>query len=500
LPVQPSALLLPPMTQVGAHSHSLGLSHAHFSAVAVIKVTPCHHMNTSQQMSIEAAVSSALEPHLDGEVCDYVTSLLEEDARDEDARQAVSALIAASLEEHDQVDAEELVQSFFALLDISDDNENEDSQEQSTSLRKLDQAVTMKEHDVQTYASGLSSSSGGLDTHGNTLEDEPKQSEIAAFYANMIDISNNTAAISERARRKRRQKEIRERMQEEERQRALDEAMAMLEEIGSNDVEQAMNNQATDNSADVHLVNFDLPNLRGGGPNLLQNASVTLARGRRYGLMGRNGCGKTTLLTFLASRQLPNAVPKNMNMLLVRQEIMGNDETAVETVLKSDVQRESVKRFIAWCEEELEKLERGDAEEETPEEPQQPKEKKSRQKLRDRKRQTMAKAAKKSITVTQESKEDKKAKLTEKLGRAYERLAHIEQEEGGDPEPRARKVLAGLGFTEDMQDKPTQELSGGWRMRVSLSCALFANPSLLLLDEPTNVSLFGCVVCLYESF
>jgi ATPase subunit of ABC transporter with duplicated ATPase domains len=159
-------------------------------------------------------------------------------------------------------------------------------------------------------------------------------------------------------------------------------------------------------------------------------------------------------------------------------------------VLKSDVKRESVKRFIAWCEEELENLEQGVKQDETPNEQ---KGGKSRQTLRDRKRQSMAKAVKK--TITKESKEEQKQKLTEKLGRAYERLAHIEQEEGGDPEPRARKVLAGLGFSEEMQNKPTQELSGGWRMRVSLSCALFANPSLLLLDEPTNVSYLCVVFC-----
>jgi ATP-binding cassette subfamily F protein 3 len=82
---------------------------------------------------------------------------------------------------------------------------------------------------------------------------------------------------------------------------------------------------------------------------LLVNANLTLARGRRYGLMGRNGCGKTTFLTFMSNRQLCDAVPKNMNMLLVRQEIIGSDLSAVETVLKSDVKRESVRQYIAWC-------------------------------------------------------------------------------------------------------------------------------------------------------
>jgi len=438
-------------------------------------------------MDIQAAVSSALEPHLDSDACEYITSLLSGDANDEDAREAVGALIAGSVED-DQFDPEEITAAFFALLDISNVASEQEYAEEPA-LRKLDQAVTMKEHDVTTYASGLSS---GVDSHGNTIDTEKHQSDVASFYANMIDISSNEAAMSERARRKQRQKELRERMDAEERQRAIDEAMAMLEDTPNGAEESMKEASAVDNSADIHLKNFDLPNLRGGGPNLLDNASLTLAKGRRYGLMGRNGCGKTTLLTFLASRQIPGAVPKNMSMLLVRQEIIGNEWTAVETVLKSDVKRESVKRFIAWCEEELEKLENGiTAMEEDyavykSDTPKAKGDKKNRQKLPDRKRQNMASKVAKKNNFQDESKEQKKAKLTEKLGKAYERLAMIEEAEGGDPEPKARKVLAGLGFTPEMQDKPTKELSGGWRMRVSLTCALFANPSLLLLDEPTN--------------
>ena len=104
------------------------------------------------------------------------------------------------------------------------------------------------------------------------------------------------------------------------------------------------------------------------------------------------------------------------------------------------------------------------------------------------KRETKAKKSTEAdvSAMTEAKKEERRQKLREQLVKAHNRLSEIEQLEGGDPEPRARKVLAGLGFTKEMQDKSTSALSGGWRMRVSLSCALFANPSLLLLDEPTN--------------
>ena len=458
---------------------------------------------------LSSAIQATLTPFLDEDICEYIQSSLAEDPDDEDARENVKELLRGSIEDTDH-DPESVIEEFFAKLQIQNEHKNseEKKKDEIEPLRTLTKGVTMKDHDIQTFASGLSAE--GF-VAGNDHEDE-HISSIASFYANMIDISTE-AVQSERKRRKERQKILRMDMEDNERKRAIQEAMDFFQD--GDDIEDAdgenpeeLLDAATDNSADVRIQNMDLPNLRGGGPDLLQSASITIARGRRYGLMGRNGCGKTTFMTYLAQRQIENAVPKKMTMLLVRQEIIGSDMSAVQTVLKSDVKREGVKRFIKYCEDEIDRLERGGekkeeeekVEEDAPDPISESKDKdkdkdgkkvkgssKGRQKLIEKKKARLEKAArakaqsnKTAMKLKKGNVEAQKNKLTEKLGKAYQKLAEIEEEEGGDPEPRARKVLSGMGFSEEMQDKPTSQLSGGWRMRVSISCALFASPSLLL--------------------
>mmetsp|Transcript_53394 Transcript_53394/g.44796 ORF Transcript_53394/g.44796 Transcript_53394/m.44796 type:complete len:182 (+) Transcript_53394:535-1080(+) len=68
--------------------------------------------------------------------------------------------------------------------------------------------------------------------------------------------------------------------------------------------------------------------------------------------------------------------------------------------------------------------------------------------------------------------------------------------DGNTGEATAGIILFGLGFTKEMQNKMTKEFSGGWRMRISLACALFKQPNLLLLDEPTNHLDMGAVIWL----
>lgn len=268
---------------------------------------------------VAAALESALPPseeHIDEDTYEYITSALSEDPFDEDTREAVRELILSATEDNDQVDGVAVCQSLFELLDLGNESNNGNSEAKADDaqpeLRKLGQSVTMKEQDVQTFASGLRAKTDD----GVELE----ESQIKTFYANMIDPAASKAAISERDRRKARQKEMRIQMEEEERQRAIKEAMDMFQDNDDQDSESLMEKAQADNMQDVHLKDFDLPNLRGGGPNLLQGANLTLARGRRFGLMGRNGCGKVLFfylrnlglqLKKVSTHQLPHLKPCN---------------------------------------------------------------------------------------------------------------------------------------------------------------------------------------------
>ncbi|KAI1883081.1 hypothetical protein AGOR_G00241570 [Albula goreensis] len=183
-------------------------------------------------------------------------------------------------------------------------------------------------------------------------------------------------------------------------------------------------------SYDVRIENFDVSF---GERSLLQGAELVLASGRRYGLIGRNGLGKTTLLKMLASRSL--RVPAHISILHVEQEVEGDDTTALQSVLQSDTVREG---------------------------------------LLSQERQLNARIA----NGTADGLE------SVRLSEIYVKLEEIE----ADKAPaRASVILAGLGFSPRMQQQTTKEFSGGWRMRLALARALFARPDLLLLDEPTNM-------------
>lgn len=194
--------------------------------------------------------------------------------------------------------------------------------------------------------------------------------------------------------------------------------------------------------------------LRVKGKVLLENTTLTVAAGRKYGLVGPNGKGKSTLLRMIARRQVP--VPENLDVLLVEQEVVGTDASALESVVAADVE------LMALRQEETEinnKLAATDlsAEQEPP-----------------ASAAVAAEAGKRG-----EEEEDLAARLTE----IYDRMAEIG---GASAESRASKILHGLGFTEEMQKRSTNLFSGGWRMRISLARALYIQPTVLLLDEPTN--------------
>ncbi|XP_044486559.1 ABC transporter F family member 4-like [Mangifera indica] len=191
-----------------------------------------------------------------------------------------------------------------------------------------------------------------------------------------------------------------------------------------------------DADANVKDITVDNFSVSARGKELLKNTSVKISHGKRYGLVGPNGMGKSTLLKLLAWRKIP--VPKNIDVLLVEQEVVGDDRSALQAVVSAN--------------EELVKL-------------------------REEVSSLQASAA------GAEDEEDDGDDVGEKLAELYEKLQIL----GSDAaEAQASKILAGLGFTKEMQGRPTRSFSGGWRMRISLARALFVQPTLLLLDEPTN--------------
>lgn len=166
--------------------------------------------------------------------------------------------------------------------------------------------------------------------------------------------------------------------------------------------------------------------LQRGQKILFQATDASILPGRKVGVIGKNGCGKSSLFSLLSGELLPDGgevtLPPRWRIAQVAQETPALDTPALEYVLDGD--------------HEFRRLE--------------------------------------------------KALQTAEGEQAAELHAQLEHVGGYDIRARAARLLAGLGFSQTAQQQSVAEFSGGWRMRLNLAQALIIKADLLLLDEPTN--------------
>jgi len=402
------------------------------------------------------------------------------DGLDEDLVEYISGMLAAKMQEEEDGDPsidEAIEEVLVPFLESVACPESLVDQAKS-SIEKLLQNATESEtsNKVDSLAArkltqGVVSMSGALGG-ANATEDEAnrylwgKEGGVSAMHNTLVDAyqTDKENLASSKDKRKARKKE-------------LEKARKILSSQSDVDVDQdsggglvrmkyhdMTSGGVKDKKKDIQVrnVNVALDN----GTTLLESGELKFAYQRRYGLIGENGVGKSTLLKHIANEDMPD-FPSHMRVLHVRQEVpahLSQELTVIDAVLQSDVERnhllETEKELLVR----LEAAGDDDAD--------------------DKSKLTLEEKRKKLTSTSQSgtSIAELNADL-KKLDHVYARLQAL----GSDTaQSRAAMILSGLQFSPERQRSPVADLSGGWKMRVALAAALFIQPELLMLDEPTN--------------
>ena len=177
---------------------------------------------------------------------------------------------------------------------------------------------------------------------------------------------------------------------------------------------------------------------------LFSGASFVVNDRDRIALVGKNGAGKSTLLKILCGKQRPTSgvvsVPNDTTIGYLPQVMILQDDTTV---------REEARKAFAGMIQLKERLDRMNNE----------------------------------LSVRTDYESDEYMSLVERYTEEHERYLMMGAE---NYEAEIERTLMGLGFTRTDLERPTNEFSGGWRMRVELAKILLQKPDVLLLDEPTN--------------
>ncbi|KAI4879161.1 hypothetical protein NFI96_025519 [Prochilodus magdalenae] len=253
-------------------------------------------------------------PEIDTEVFDYITGVLDSGGSDfedgEEVFDAIGGVLQEVAADKNEDDVRSICLQLFSTLKLTNCHSN--------------QRQVLLDAPVQLSQFSAESGSATNEVQGIWMM---KRTQSTTVDAKKLE----KAEAKLRAKHERRNEKD---SQKPSNPLVLEEASASQ---ASSKKESRVDMSGKNRSYDVRIENFDVSF---GERSLLQGAELCLSSGRRYGLVGRNGLGKTTLLKMLASRSL--RVPAHISILHVEQEVAGDDTAALQSVLESDTVREEL--------------------------------------------------------------------------------------------------------------------------------------------------------------